>query len=408
MNLVTGKLYWPETLPNPTRYPELSADMMCDVVIVGGGEAGALCAYYLMQHDVDIVLVDKRQIAQGSSSANTGLLQFANDKSLTSCMHSFGEEKGVRFYQLCKQAVDQLEGISQSIGIFPDYRRRDCLYYASQTDDIKALQLEYQNLKKHGFPVRYLEQTEVEKRFSFSKSGAIYSTGDAEINPYKLANGIIEDATRKGTRVFNHTEIVNYKVEAGDTVILTKKGNRIRCKRVVFATGYETQTMKRNPNAILSTSSAIVTNPVEAFLGWPGTCLIWETARPYLYIRTSWEGRIIVGGLDEPNVEPQKRDASLLGKRDQLLKKVQELFPQIPLQADYYWSGTFAGTHDGLPIFGEQDGYPNCLFSLGYGGNGTVYATIGGQIIADMILKGSHPDAELFSFQRSEHETVPM
>ncbi|QRG69988.1 NAD(P)/FAD-dependent oxidoreductase [Brevibacillus choshinensis] len=407
MNIVSGKLYWPETLPNPKRYPELTEDIVCDVAIIGGGEAGALCSYYLMQHDIDLVLVDKKLIGEGSSSANTGLLQYANDKSLTACIHSFGEDKGTRFYQMCKHAVDELERISYSIDVFPDYIRRDCLYYASQLEDVQGLQREYENLKKQGFPVTYLEQAQVERRFSFSKPGAIYSTGvDAEINPYKLANGIIQTAARRGMRVYNDTQIVHHKQESGDMVLLTKKGYKIRCKRAVFATGYETQSMKRNPNAVLSTSSAIVTNPVEAFLGWPGACLIWETARPYLFIRTSREGRMIVGGLDEATTDPKKRDASLPGKRDQLLAKIQELFPHIPLRAEYYWSAMFGSTHDGLPLIGEQTDYPGCLFTLGYGGNGTVYATIGGQIITELIVKGNHPDADLFSFQRKEHATI--
>jgi glycine/D-amino acid oxidase-like deaminating enzyme len=221
------------------------------------------------------------------------------------------------------------------------------------------LRTEYQNLKKHGFPVTFLEQIDVERRFSFSKPGAIYSTGDAEFNPYKLAHGVIADSARKGMRVFEDTEIVHQKEDDGDLVLTSKKGYRLRCKRAVFATGYATQ-----------------------------------------------EGRIIVGGLDEPHLDPPKRDATILGKRDQLLQKVQELFPQIPLRAEYYWSGTFCGTHDGLPLFGEQDEYPNCLFSLGYGGNGTVYSTIGGQIITDLIIKGSHPDAELFSFNRVKTPSV--
>ncbi|WNC17332.1 FAD-dependent oxidoreductase [Brevibacillus brevis] len=401
-----GKLYWPETLPNPPRYPELDSDIACDVAIVGGGEAGAMCAYYLMQHDVDVVLVDKSQIAQRSSLANTGILQFANDKPLAACIRSFGEDRGTRFYHLCKQAVDQLERISRTIGIWPDYLRKDCLYFASRPEDVEPLRLEYQVLQKHGFPVHYLEQTDVEQRFSFSKPGAIYSTGDAQVNPYKLVHGIVEHAARRGLRVFVHTEIAQYKQDGGDMLLLTKKGNRIRCKRVVFATGYETQKIRRNANAILATSSAIVTHPVKAFPGWPGTCLIWETARPYLYIRTTPDGRIIAGGLDEPHTDPMQREALLPRKRDQLLAELQKLFPQIPLRAEYYWSAVFGETHDGLPMIGEQDGYPNCLFSLGYGGNGTVYANIGGQIIADLIVKGSHPDASLFSFARPRYATA--
>lgn len=403
MDLVTGKLYWPETLPDPPRYPSLEEDISCDLVIVGGGEAGALCSHFLMKHDVDVVLIDKCHIGGGSSSANTGLLQFANDKSLTACIHSFGEENGRRFYQLCWKALDDLEGISNSLDIFPDYMRRDSLYYASVPADVDALRTEYDYLLKHGFPVVYLDRTEVEKRFSFSKPGAIYATGDAEINPFKLANGTIADSAKKGMRVFENTEIVHRKMDGGDILLMTKNGHRIRCKRAVFATGYETQSMKRNANAVLSSSNAIVTNSVEALLGWPHACLIWETARPYLFIRTCRDGRVIVGGLDEPNMDLEKRKASILSKRDLLLEKVQGLFPQLSLQAEYYWSATFYGTHDGLPLIGEQEGYPNCLFSLGYGGNGTVYSTIGGQIIADLIVKGSNPDADLFAFDRVKH-----
>lgn len=400
MNLMTGKLYWPTTVAEPPRYPELSEDLLCDVVIVGGGIAGGLCAHYLMKHDVDVVLIEKGWIGEGSSRANLGMLQFANDKSLTSCLRSFGEERGRRFYQLCRQALDQLEIISRSLTIFPDFQRKDSLYFASQPQDVESLRIEYENLIQHGFPVSYWGQEEIESHFSFSKPAAIYSKGDAQINPYKLSVGLIADAAAQGMRVYEQTEVVHQKEEAGDMLILTGKGSRIRCKRIVFATGYEAQALKRNPNAIRSSTSAIVTKPVKSFLGWPKASLIWETARPYMYIRANEEGRIVVGGLDEPNTDPKHREMTVLSKRDLLLEKVQALFPQLSLEVEYYWSAAFASTHDGLPMFGEQKDYPNCLFSLGYGGNGTVYSTIGGQIIADLIVKGENPDAALFSFER--------
>lgn len=406
MNLVKGKLYWPETWPRPQRYPSLSTDLTCEVVIIGGGEAGALCSYFLTKHGVDVVLLEKRTIAGGSSSASTGLLQFANDKSLTSCMHSFGEEKGKRFYELCWQALDQIEHLSHSQDDFPEFRRRDSLYFASEDADVTALRTEFEHLLKKGFPVTYLTRSEIEQRFSFSKAGAIYAKGDAVINPYKLAHGTIAESVKKGMRVFEHTEVVSRKMEEGDLLLITKEGHRIRCKKAIYASGYETQAMKRNANVVLSSSHAIVTNPVTDFHGWPDACLIWETARPYLYIRTSQDGRVIAGGLDDSDMGFQKRDAAVLHKRNQLLAKLGELFPELSLQAEYYWSATFCGTHDGLPLFGEQEGYPNCLFSLGYGGNGTVYATIGGQIIADLIVKGSHPDAELFAFDRVKHASA--
>ncbi|MFS0555631.1 NAD(P)/FAD-dependent oxidoreductase [Brevibacillus sp. 179-C9.3 HS] len=408
MNFVNGKLYWPETLPAPPRYPSLTEDVKCDVVIIGGGEAGALVSYYLKQHDVDVILVEKGRVSGGSSSANTGLLQIFNDKTLTGCIHSFGEQKGVRFYELTRQAVDELEKISGALELSPDYIRRDCLYYASEPTDAETLRTEYQLLKKHGFPVTYFERADVEKQFSFSKAGAIYSKGDAEINPYKFANGVIAHSVRKGMRVFENTEVVHQKVQDDGLLVYTKGGHTIKCRHAVFATGYEAQSMKRNANAVISSSFSIVTNRVDALIGWPKACLIWETARPYLYIRTCPEGRIIVGGLDEPLNDLKKSDASSLMKRDQLLAKIQELFPQIPMRAEYYWGATFVGTHDGLPLFGEQEGYPHCLFTLGYGGNGTVYSTIGGQIISDLIIKGNHPDANLFAFDRMKYASTTI
>ncbi|WP_409178704.1 NAD(P)/FAD-dependent oxidoreductase [Brevibacillus fortis] len=408
MIFVTGKLYWPETLPGPPLYPALTEDVKCDVLIIGGGEAGALVSYYLKQHDVDVILVDKQRVSGGSSIANTGLLQICNDKTLTACIHSFGEQKGVRFYELTRRAVDELEKISGQLDHSPDYIRRDSLYYASEPADAESLRTEYQLLKKCGFPVTYFERADIEKRFSFSKEGAIYSKGDAEFNPYKFTNGVIAHSVKKGTRVYENTEVVHQKVHDGGLLVYTKSGHTITCRRAVFATGYEAQSMKRNANAVISSSFSIVTNPVDSFPGWPKSCLIWETARPYLYIRTCPEGRIIVGGLDEPLSDLQKRDASSLKKRDQLLAKIQALFPQIPMRAEYYWGATFVETHDGLPLFGEQEGFPHCLFTLGYGGNGTVYSTIGAQIISDLITKGGHSDADLFAFDRMKYASATV
>ncbi|MFD2371688.1 NAD(P)/FAD-dependent oxidoreductase [Brevibacillus sp. GCM10020057] len=401
MKLMNGKLYWPTTLPNPPRYPALDTDMACDVVIVGGGIAGALCAYYLMKHDVKIALLEKRQIGGGSSMANIGLLQFASDKSLTSCIHSFGEVKGTRFYQLCKQAIDQLEAISHEVQPFPDFQRKDSLYYASSPEDLDALRTEYALLKQHGFPVSFWERADIERHCAFSKPGAIYAGGDAQINPYRLTASIIAAVAARGMNVFEKTEFVHVKADACDMLVYTEKGHRIRCKKIVFATGYEAQAMKRNRNTKLSSTSAIVTAQVPALHRWPNTCLIWETARPYVYIRSTRDGRIIAGGMDEPVTDPQKREATLFGKRDKLLARVAELFPHIPLTAEFFWSAAFASTHDGLPLIGAQQDEPDCLFVLGYGGNGTVYSTIGGQIIADLIVKGKHPDAELFSLERT-------
>ncbi|MCD1258673.1 FAD-binding oxidoreductase [Paenibacillus athensensis] len=409
MDLHTGSLYWPQTLAEVPSYPPLQADIECEVVIVGGGCGGALLAHYLMKKQISTVLLEKKTISSGSSSANTGLLQYANDKPLTACMHTFGAEYGLRVYELCRQAVADLGQIAAELPLDVQYRQRPSLYFATCEADVPKLRKEYELLAHSGFPVEYLESEQIERRFGFRKPGAMYSQGDAEINPFRLAAALVQQAHEQGMRVYEQTEVLHHTFD-GAQVTLHTRGHKIKARKVVFATGYETQRFHRNPNAVLSSSYAIVTQPVCSFADWPDRCLIWETARPYLYMRTTVDNRIIAGGLDEALTAPEQRDPLLAHKREILLAEVRKLFPAIPeLRADYSWCATFGGTHDGLPLIGEQSGFPGCYFLLGYGGNGTVYATFGAQIITALITDGRHPDAELFAFDRSPSgQGVPM
>lgn len=400
MNLKTGKLLWPDTVTEQPKYEKLTGTVDCDVLVIGGGVTGALCAHALMEQGVNTVIVDKRLIASGSSSANTGLLQFASDQMLTSCIELFGEADSVRFYQLCKEALDKIERITRMLEMSPDYIRRSSLYFASCLKDVDQLKREYNSLKQAGFDVEWWDRGKVERHYSFSKEAAILCKEDAEINPFKFSLSLIKHHASRGMRVFEQSAIVSHTAFDDHIEFYTREG-RIRAKYGVFATGYETEQIKRNPNAELSTTYSIATAPVPSFDGWHEQSLIWETARPYLYVRTTVDNRIIVGGLDEVYSNVAVRDTLLAQKQQLLLDELKKLFPRIPnLQIEYSWSATFGSTIDGLPMIGTQPEFPRCYFALGYGGNGTAYSTIAAEIIRDLIVKGSHPDAHLFRFDR--------
>lgn len=404
MNLRTGTFLWPSTLPEARTYPSLDKDADCEVLVIGGGESGSLVSYQLNEQGVDTILVDKRPVAHGTCSANTGLLQMSNDKPLTACMHTFGQEFGARFYALCRQAVDDLEAIAAKLVYSPEFRRRPSLYYASCPDDVPQLRDEYEALRGIGFPVEFWDRDRIARHFSFEKPGAIYTQGDAEVNPFKLVNALIHTAHDRGLRVYTNTEITDCRVQY-DRVVFQAGRHRIRAKYAVYATGYEAQEERRHPNAVMSSSFAIATKPLPAFPGWHERCLLWETARPYLFIRTTADHRIVVGGFDEGTVSPEEREIMLPHKREVLLEALRRLFPAIPdLEAEYAWTAAFGSTHDGLPMFGERPGYPQCFFLLGYGGNGTIYSMIGSKLVADRIVHGrSSPDLELFRLDRAAH-----
>ncbi|MDF9610601.1 FAD-dependent oxidoreductase [Bacillus cereus] len=396
MNLITGKLFWNRGVSVPC-YPPLENDMICDVLVVGSGEAGAHIAYFLAKIGMSVMLIEKREIACGSTFANVGLLQFFHDKSLTSLIHTFGEEKGVRAYKLCYEALRTMEKVVSTLDIEPQFIPRNSLYYASKSEDVSSLQEEYNTLQKYGFPVEYFTEVDIKERYSFTKQAALYTHGDAEVNPYLLAHSLLHKANQMGAIIHEHTEALHIKKRQNDLICYTKTGNQIVAKNIIMATGYEALFGKKEKNTTVETSYAVVTNEIDQFEGWHERSLIWETARPYLYFRT-YKNRIMVGGLDQAMQIQSIGDTKLLHKRDILINIVREMFPQYKnIQAEYYWAAAFGSSHDGLPILKEDKKIHNLFYALLHGGNGTVYGMVFAKIFEQLFTNKEREDFSLFN-----------
>jgi glycine/D-amino acid oxidase-like deaminating enzyme len=186
-----------------------------------------------------------------------------------------------------------------------------------------------------------------------------------------------------------------------DVLVQTDGGARIRARQLVLASGYETQQHLDEKVASNRSSYAFVTDPVEAGLGPLQNCLVWESARPYLYVRRTGDGRLLVGGEDDAIDIPLRRDAAVLRKSAKLQKKISALFPQLEIEPAFAWAGTFAETEDGLPFFGPHAQHgPRVHFAMAYGGNGITYSLIGAELLRERIAGRSHACSELFSFDR--------
>lgn len=402
MDLKSGKLYWNTTLSNVPTYTPLEQDIQCDVLIIGGGVSGAQCAYYLSDTGLDVVVIDKDKVGYGSTCTNTALVQYLGDKMYFELANSFGEDNATRHMKLCEDAINDIEKSCASLNINADFFRRDSLYYASYEEDVNKLQKEYECLKKHGFKAELLNEEQIGKLYPFKKRSALYVTNDAEVNPYKFTINLLEKSRNKGVRIFEGTEVKGRKLEKDSATFFTKNGHVIKAHKVIFAAGYENLEFKAEKNAVLTSSYAVVTNEVKDLSKWHKRTLIWETARPYIYMRTTADNRIIIGGLDEDTTNAKERDSKLLHKKDKLIKEFNKLFPDINVYPEFYLGAVYGGTHDGLPIIGIYEDLPNCYLLFAYGDNGMVYSMVLSKIIRDLITKISNPALDIY------HESRPI
>jgi glycine/D-amino acid oxidase-like deaminating enzyme len=400
MDLVSGRPFWPIKNGLLATYPALITDATCEVAVIGGGITGALIAYRLVRAGVDTMLLDKRDIGFGSTAASTSLVQYDSDVHLCRLIDLVGEHDAVRSYRLGVEAIKNLERLIGQLGHPCGFARRESLYLASSVRDLRELHREYETRKRCGFAVDYWKRSDLRAATSLPHAGAILSKDAAEVDAYRLTNELLRRAQQRGLRAFDRTGMTSYRVRPRGVELFTSRGGRIRARKVVFASGYETVGDLGVTRTKLHSTYAVISEPLAGFQGWPERCLIWETARPYLYLRTTPDGRAIIGGYDEPFQDPVRRDKLLLTKSRLLARRFRQLFPRIDFEVAYAWTGTFAETPDGLPYIGEHASYPNAYFALGYGGNGISYSLIATEIIRDLYLGKKNADAAIFRFDR--------
>lgn len=399
MDLRSGAPYW--LLKNGLLgdFPRLRHNEQCDVVILGGGVTGALAAHYLVEAGADVVLLDRRDIGAGSTAASTALLQYAADTDLIDLIDFVGEANAVQSYRLGRRAVDLLEEMVRSLDDDCGFERKQTLYLASRQSDLPKLRKEFEVRAAHGFEVEFLEPTQIQERYPFSAPGAILSANDAQIDAYRLTHGLIKRAAKLGLRVYDRSEVHKIKTTKTGMLLETENGFTITAKRTVFATGYESQKYLKQRVGSLHSTYAFISEPLEPLPIWPDRCLIWETARPYLYLRTTSDNRVIVGGGDTPYATDHRQASLLKRKTRHLASRFKKMF-KSDVEVDYTWAGTFGSTKDGLAYIGRSPEWPHAFFALGYGGNGITYSVIAAELIRDAYLGTHNPDAAIFRFDR--------
>jgi glycine/D-amino acid oxidase-like deaminating enzyme len=327
-------------------------------------------------------------------------LQYEIDTPLSTLIQLVGKDHAVRAYKRCLEAIYKIERLVEEVGEDCSFAWKKSVYLASLKKDVPGLREEYQVRREHGIRVDYLEQADVEHLFSFSRPAALLSYEAGEVDAYRLTYALIRTSLPRGLRVYDRTEVTRYDHTRRGVTLTTERGCQVQARKVVFATGYESQTYLTQKVVRLKSTYALASEPLATTDGWYKECLLWETARPYFYLRTTSDGRAVMGGADEDFVNPTRRDRLIRRKTATLARKFKRLFPAIEMDVAYAWAGTFGETKDGLAYIGETGEFPNGYFALGFGGNGITFSVVAAEIVRDLFLGHPNPDAAIFRFDR--------
>lgn len=399
LKIHNGSLYWPSTTKLFEPCANINKLELYDVVIVGGGMSGCLTALAMVESGLSVAMLDKRKFGTGSTSANTGLLQYSNDIMLHELIEKIGEEDAVQFYKLCYQALSELEKIVNELHIDCDFIRRPSICYASDENDVEKIRAEYTTLQKYGFPCDYFGPNEMREKLTFSKPGALVTLEDAEINPLKFVQGLLQRLEEMGVHLFPDVEVEDV-FEIDDQLDIRTSGQSFLAKDIVFSTGYETVPIGKRIGANINRSYVFVSKPINDFDDWYKQALIWETKRPYLYVRSTIDNRLIVGGLDEDQPDAPHSQVLIQQRAENLLKQAKELFPQYNIEIEYAYAASFGESIDNLPFIGEHPTKTKHYYLLGYGGNGMVYSMLGSQILRDLITGKPNDYADIVQLER--------
>jgi glycine/D-amino acid oxidase-like deaminating enzyme len=374
-----------------------------DIVIVGAGVTGALVADALVATGRKILVLDSREPALGSTAASTALLQYEIDTHLMDLAKSLGPERATLAYRAGIATFAMLERRFPDLLSAAGYERRESLYLAADASAVPALQAERAARAGIGIACEWLEEPDLVRRFGCRRPAALLSALGAQIDPVRFTRGLLAGCERHGVEIRSRSPVMAIETSTEDggegLRVVLESGLALQARDVVVCAGYESLRFLDDGIAQMHNTFALVTEPMASHA--TALPLIWESARPYLYMRSTADGRLMVGGADLPFKSAAARDLLLPRQARRIAAAYRDLFDAELPPVAYAWAGSFAETRDGLPYIGAVPGrHPHLRFALCYGGNGITYSVQAGEIIRAGIEGRTHPLDDVYGFMR--------
>ena len=390
------KSYWEETSNEKLNLEKLTKNINCEIVVVGGGYTGLLCAINLIEnYNLDVILIEAGKIGWGASSRNGGFCSFPPIKtSFKKLQKIYGKEETKRFFRNAVEGSNYTKDIISNYNIDCDVTGESNFIVAHHTNKFKQIK-EQAEVYKNEFGI----ETEIYSKEEFNKFGhggneqfgaLSYKPGFA-INPLKFVNGITKYALSKKLKIFEHTLVDKINKNNGYYTLKSKEGS-VKAKKVVVATNgfYQEGLVPQLNSRILPVISNIIvtrklTDKEIDLHNFKTFSPIVNTKNLLYYYRKLPDNRILFGtrgdfiGSDQSNLD-----------RAKIMEKFfKNIFPDwASISIEYNWRGLIAMSQKLTPSIGKIEN-EEIYYGFGYHGVGVSSAPWTGYQLSKLVFSSN-------------------
>lgn len=360
---------WSDNVDLP-KYKSLEGDLKTDILIIGGGLAGLLTAYFLRQEGVDYALVEGRSIGSGVTANTTAKITVQHGLIYDRLLRQFGLEQAQAYLGYHYKALKKYHDLCQSISC--DYEEKDSYVYTLSNRNI--IEKEIAAIQKLGFAADFSDTPAL----PFPTEGAVHFPGQAQFNPLAFI-----DSIAPGLNIYENTWVNDI---IGHTA-LTEKGN-IKADKIILAThfpflraGTYFLRMYQHRSYVLALENGKKVNGIYV-----------DEAEKGMSFR-NYRDSLLIGGGDH-------RTGKKGGNWTELEQFAQKYYPQNWIS--HRWAAQDCMTLDSIPYIGPYSkGRPHLYVATGFQKWGMTSSMVSAMILTDMMLDRAEKSAEIFSPSRS-------
>jgi sarcosine oxidase subunit beta len=346
-----------------------------DVVVVGGGVMGASAAFHLAEAGVDVVLVERGDLAGGSTSRAAGGVR-AN----------FSDELNIR---LGARSLELFADFGTRPGQDIDLHRSGYLFVLTRPDDVALFEASVALQNSLGVRSRMVDVDEACRLSPLLNPegvlAAAWSPDDGHCSPESVVLGYATGARRLGACVRTGVELTGITTSAGEITGVTTSAGDVATGCVIDCAGAWSPDVAAHVGVDLPVvpvkREILVTEPMPepiemAFTIDYATSLYWHREGPGLL--TGFSRSDVPVGFD---LERDPRFPEMLAER--AAERVPAL---LDLGVMTGWAGLYEVTPDHNALLGQARGVSRFLYATGFSGHGFLQGPAVGEVLRDLYL----------------------